>query len=84
MEALFIVYNALHYRIDTVPEILPTETLVKVSILSDKYDMSASLRGWSSTSDKKSMQSACNQASLEVLLCAAYSLNAAKSFFKVL
>lgn len=69
-EALFIVCNALHYRMDTVPEILPAETLVKVSILSDKCDIRASLRGWSSTLIKKSMQSACNQANLEDLLCA--------------
>jgi hypothetical protein len=82
-EALFLVCGALHYRTNTMPEVLPIDTLVKVSILSDKYDMSAGLSGWSSTWVKKSMRSACNQGDFEDLLCAAYSLDAAEIFFEV-
>lgn len=82
-EALLVVCSTLHYRTDTMLEALPIETLVKVSILSDKYDMSAGLHGWSSTWIKESVQSACNRTDFEDLLCAAYSLDAAEVFFEI-
>ena len=82
-DALLVICNALHHLIAAVPEMLPIETLVKMSMLSDKYDKGASLRGWSSTWVKKSMESTSDLTTLEELLYAAYSLDAAESFFEV-
>ncbi|KAH8901911.1 hypothetical protein BR93DRAFT_869279, partial [Coniochaeta sp. PMI_546] len=44
--ALFILFNIIHGNFDRIPQILVEEKLYYLTIMTDKYDMTKSLRPW--------------------------------------
>ncbi|OIW22542.1 hypothetical protein CONLIGDRAFT_675071 [Coniochaeta ligniaria NRRL 30616] len=47
-EAMIFLLNVVHGQFDDIPETLPEEKLYRLTILTDKYDMTKSLRPWAS------------------------------------
>jgi hypothetical protein len=45
-QALFLVLHIVHGQYDKVPKTLPEQKLYAVTVLTDKYDLTSSLRPW--------------------------------------
>ena len=81
-DALEITCYAVHHRTEKIPETLTIDTLANIGVLCDKYDLSRTLKPWSSMWMRENTTTPAD-ADLPRLLSAAYCLDTPHMFSQI-
>ena len=81
-EAMTLLCNCLHFRVDQIPKNVGFPTLKALAIICDKYDSTRAISPWSTIWLQKWETSACEEG-FEGLLFVAYALDCAEVFMEI-